>query len=919
MTNYSLRARMMILILAPTVLIGLLLSTFFVVHRYNDLQRQLEDAGASIIEPLAVSSEYGMALQNRESIGQLISILHRRHSDIVRVISVYDQHNRLFVTSNIQQDPGVLKLPSGTAFPKRLSVIRQDEKLILRTPILSESYSQDESAESDAKTNNNMLGYVALELDLKSVRLQQYREIFISTVMMLFCIGIALIFGWRLMRDVTSPIRNMVNTVDRIRRGQLDSRVEGFMLGELDMLKNGINSMAMSLAAYHEEMQHNVDQATSDLRETLEQMEIQNVELDLAKKRAQEAARIKSEFLANMSHELRTPLNGVIGFTRLTLKTELNPTQRDHLHTIERSANNLLAIINDVLDFSKLEAGKLILESIPFPLRNTLDEVVTLLAHSSHDKGLELTLNIKNDVPDNVIGDPLRLQQVITNLVGNAIKFTERGNIDVLVEKRAISNTKVQIEVQIRDTGIGIPERDQSRLFQAFRQADASISRRHGGTGLGLVITQKLVNEMGGDISFHSQPNRGSTFWFHINLDLNPNVLSDRPVMDCLQGKRLAYVEPNTAAAQSTLDVLSTTPLEVVYSPGFSSLPVEHYDILLMGIPVTFTGELTMQQERLAKAASMTDYLLLALPCHAQINAEELKHDGAAACLLKPLTATRLLPTLTEYCRLNYHAAPIVADESKLPMTVMAVDDNPANLKLIGALLEDQVQHVELCESGLQAVELAKQMQFDLIMMDIQMPGMDGIRACELIRQLPHQQQTPVVAVTAHAMAGQKEKLLSAGMNDYLAKPIEEEKLHTLLLRYKPGPAAGNWVAPAEAAEITVNENATLDWQLALRQAAGKNDLAREMPQMLVAFLPEIRNKVEEQLVGENPEDLVDAIHKLHGSCGYSGVPRLKNLCHLLEQQLRSGTPESELEPEFLELLDEMDNVTREAMKVLGS
>lgn len=919
MTNYSLRARMMILILAPTVLIGLLLSTFFVVHRYNDLQRQLEDAGASIIEPLAVSSEYGMALQNRESIGQLISILHRRHSDIVRVISVYDQHNRLFVTSNIQQDPGVLKLPSGTAFPKRLSVIRQDEKLILRTPILSESYSQDESAESDAKTNNNMLGYVALELDLKSVRLQQYREIFISTVMMLFCIGIALIFGWRLMRDVTSPIRNMVNTVDRIRRGQLDSRVEGFMLGELDMLKNGINSMAMSLAAYHEEMQHNVDQATSDLRETLEQMEIQNVELDLAKKRAQEAARIKSEFLANMSHELRTPLNGVIGFTRLTLKTELNPTQRDHLHTIERSANNLLAIINDVLDFSKLEAGKLILESIPFPLRNTLDEVVTLLAHSSHDKGLELTLNIKNDVPDNVIGDPLRLQQVITNLVGNAIKFTESGNIDVLVEKRAISNTKVQIEVQIRDTGIGIPERDQSRLFQAFRQADASISRRHGGTGLGLVITQKLVNEMGGDISFHSQPNRGSTFWFHINLDLNPNVLSDRPVMDCLQGKRLAYVEPNTAAAQSTLDVLSTTPLEVVYSPGFSSLPVEHYDILLMGIPVTFTGELTMQQERLAKAASMTDYLLLALPCHAQINAEELKHDGAAACLLKPLTATRLLPTLTEYCRLNYHAAPIVADESKLPMTVMAVDDNPANLKLIGALLEDQVQHVELCESGLQAVELAKQMQFDLIMMDIQMPGMDGIRACELIRQLPHQQQTPVVAVTAHAMAGQKEKLLSAGMNDYLAKPIEEEKLHTLLLRYKPGPAAGNWVAPEKAVEITVNENATLDWQLALRQAAGKNDLAREMLQMLVAFLPEIRNKVEEQLVGENPEDLVDAIHKLHGSCGYSGVPRLKNLCHLLEQQLRSGTPESELEPEFLELLDEMDNVTREAMKVLGS
>lgn len=906
MTKYSLRARMMVLILAPTLLIGLLLSAFFVVHRYNELQNQLVDAGTSIIEPLAVSTVYGMTLHDRDSVRHLVNLLHRHHSDIVRSISVFDANNKLFATSNYHQNINQQQLPPGSAPPGELTLARLGGSLIMRAPIWSEDDLPDPAGQADSHIAP--LGYITIELDLDSVRLQQYKEAFVSTLLLLLCLCIAMLFAYRLMRDVTGPIRNMVSTVDRIRRGQLDSRVEGYMLGELDMLKNGINSMAMSLAAYHEEMQQNIDQATSDLRETLEQMEIQNVELDLAKKRAQEAVRIKSEFLANMSHELRTPLNGVIGFTRQTLKTSLSPTQRDYLQTIERSGNNLLSIINDVLDFSKLEAGKLLLEAIPFALRATLDEVIVLLAHTAHEKGLEITLNVQQEVPDRVIGDPLRLQQVITNLLGNAIKFTEQGNIDIRIEKHGIENNQMELEVQIHDTGIGIAELQQSELFQAFRQADASITRRHGGTGLGLVITQKLIKEMGGEINFHSKVNRGSSFWFHIPLQLSGAGGAGAPDYAHLREKRLAFVESNPAAAQATLDMLRATPLTVSFSPSLTQLPPGRYDILLIGKPVTQRVSLIDIKRELAAAAKIAGCVILALPSPAMVEAEQIKRMGAHACLAKPVSANRFLPLLRAGPRLaetrvNSRHAP------RLPLTVMAVDDNPANLKLIGALLQEQVAQTILCQNAREALAYADGHPLDLILMDIQMPEIDGLRAAELMRQLPRHGHTPVVAVTAHTLGNEREKLLAAGMDDYLAKPIDEIMLQQLLARYD----AVDGVLPSQAAAVAEgqqNGDATLDWQLALRQAADKPDLAQDLLVMLVSFLKEVKQRVTAVINGVEDQHIGELVHKLHGSCSYSGVPRLRQLCADIERQLRAGMPVSALEPEWLEMLDEIENVT---------
>lgn len=907
MTKYSLRARMMILILAPTLMVGLLLSSFFVVHRYNELQRQVMDAGANIIEPLAISSEYSMTWHNRDAMRELVSLLHRRHSGIVRAISVFDNHNQLYVTSNHKQNLSLLQKDDIRTLPDDVSMERHGSLLILRTPITTERYDVDELPDEDAKPAGNPLGYVAIELDLQSVRLQQYKEVFVATLMLLFCLCIAMLFAYRLMRDVTGPIRNMVTTVDRIRRGQLDSRVEGYMLGELSILKNGINAMAMSLTAYHEEMQHNIDQATYDLRETLEQLEIQNVELDLAKKRAQEAARIKSEFLANMSHELRTPLNGVLGFTRQMLKTQLRATQRDYMQTIERSANNLLSIINDVLDFSKLEAGKLMLEAIPFPLRATLDETLVLLAPSAHDKGLELTVVCDSSVPDNVIGDALRLQQILINLIGNAIKFTEKGTIGLRVGQRVITHTRVELEIQVEDTGIGISEQQQTQLFQAFRQADASISRRHGGTGLGLVITQKLVREMGGEITFSSQPDHGSTFVIRVQLDLNPNAPGIPRVLETLSHARIAYVEANPTVARAALEMLSATPLQIDYSETLEGLSEAHYPLLLMAMPVNVSQHQLLAESQINALLERADHVLMALPSPMMLLADELKVRGIDSCIAKPISLTRLLPMLLELHTRQSSELPL---SPRLPLTVMAVDDNPANLKLIGALLEEQVQRIVLCNSAEHAIREARQQALDVILMDIQMPDIDGIRASEIIRNLPHHARTPIVAVTAHAIDGEREQLIKAGMNDYLAKPIDESKLSQLLARYTPPPAA----AVPELPHILP----TLDWQLALRQAANKPDLARDLLRMLLEFLPEVHAKIAQFMASNEVSALREIIHKLHGSASYSGVPRMKQLCHQLERELLQASDIAALEPELLELQDEMENVAREARRILG-
>jgi len=895
MTKYGLRARVLAFTLLPTLLIGGLLAGYFSFHRYQQVENQLIEQGINIIEPLAIASEYGMQQSSREGLKRLISLSHRKNSPLITSIAVFNPQNELFVTSNYHRAFVRMRLPAGSPIPELTSVERHADYIIIRTPIIAEASLEPELTSQSGPPKP--LGYIALQLNTDRALVVRYRDGALALLAWLLGVGLSIYFGVNLVNVVINPINRMVRAVYQIREGRLDTRVRGQMNGELDMLKNGINAMAKAMAEYHNEMQMNIDQATSDLRETLEQIEIQNVELDMAKKRAQEAARVKSEFLANMSHELRTPLNGVIGFAKQLMKTPLTPNQSDYLGTIEKSAKSLLNIINDILDFSKLEAGKLQLEEIPFSLRDQLNETMTLLAPSAHDKGLTLSVRVDSQVPDLVLGDPLRLQQILTNLTGNAIKFTESGNVDVHIGRLGNPDeNKLRLCTRIRDTGIGMSPQQQSQLFQPFNQGDSSISRRYGGTGLGLVITQKLIQQMGGQIEVRSQAGQGSEFIYTLDLKVASQPALENKELASLVDQAVILVEPDAWSRQATGELLAEWQMRVQ--------AVRHWEEAsqMAGDPWLLLGlgsqpDLAQTQTLLESLPIPAPKRILLVNSHDPGLLAQLQALGAAHCLSKPVPHTRLIAALTSGGSTQVATAQ-TQQRPRLPLSVLAVDDNPANLKLIGALLDERVDEVHSGQNGRQAVELAQRIEFDLIFMDIQMPIMDGIAAAQAIRQEGCNQHTPIIAVTAHAIPGERERLIAQGMDDYLAKPIDEGQLEALLQRYLP----------------PQSQPPLLDWTLALRQSAGKPELARQMLDLLWQTYQEL----ETLWPAAEPAACLAAVHKLHGGCAYCGVPRLVQHCQTLERALRAGERPAQLEPEWLELTDLMTQLQQE-MAALGT